>query len=258
MIITSLDSFTVTSNGYDLLETGSENPSSAALWLRKKTAECEEKARAYFAEKKRTKYYAFTGYFENLDRDMSYLFPLTDEQVDRIRQLFMEIYRSVFLKSGYKPEEIASTFEEAMEDEENPFEGVEGVNPELDELVFDPLTNLDFRMELKHIDLQHPSCLYEVIVVDYGAPYGKSLVPDKEKVDLTDDEYIYLLTQRLLYNGFTFNRLILYKPELAQKIIHQLDDFDGNGILERGCPYLIAFDEVNADAEAILKKEKEG
>lgn len=254
MIITSFDPFTITSNGYDLLETGSENPSSAALWLRKKTADFEAKARTYFAEKKRTKYYTFTGYFENLDRDMSYLFPLTDEQVERIRQLFMEIYRSQFLKCGYKPEKIASTFEEVMEDEENPFEGMMGVNSELDELVFDPLADLDFAMELKHIDLQHPGYLYDVTIVDYEAPCRESLVPIKKKVKLTDDEYLYLLTQRLLYDGFTFNRLILYKPELAQKIIHQLDDLDGNGVLERGCPYLVAFDEVNADAETILQK----
>lgn len=253
MIITSLPSFTITSNDNDLLETGSENPSQVALWLRKETAKYEELAKAYLAQKNREKYYAFTGYFENLACDMSYLFPLTDEQVERVKQLFMEIYRSGYLKCGFKPEEIAPTFEEAMENEDYPFEGVKGVNPELDELVFDPLTDLDFGMDLKHIDLEHPHYLYEVTVVDYNP---QSMVPVKNKVELTDDEYIYLLTQRLLYGGFTFNRLILYKPELAQKIIHRLDDSDGNGIMERGCPYLIAFDEVNDDARAILKKKK--
>jgi hypothetical protein len=81
--------------------------------------------------------------------------------------------------------------------------------------------------------------------------FGKE--PVKVKASLTDEEYVYLLTQRLLNDSFSFNRLLLYRPELAQKINEQFDGCCNDFLFESDTPFLIVFDEVNADAEAILK-----
>ena len=71
-------------------------------------------------------------------------------------------------------------------------------------------------------------------------------------VELTDDEYIYLLTEQLLDRSpNTYNRLVFDRPDLAEKVcgIAELSFFDGNEIGDN--PYLIIFDELLEDAEAI-------
>lgn len=245
-MITSVGSFTVRSGGYDLLETGSENPSATALWLRKKMAECEAKAKAYFATKERKRYYVFSGRQEQLDREVNLLFSLTDEEVARVRQLTVDTYKMGI--KDYNEEEWASTFEEVCEDA--PLYEMEGRNPELDKLIFDPCNNLDFQLALYSIDLNHSCNLYKVTYQEYGQK------PKKEEVELTDEQYIYLLTQRLLFEHFNFNRLLLYRPELAQYISVQLDGCCNDYLFESYNPYLIVFDEVNEDVAKIREQDK--
>jgi hypothetical protein len=71
-------------------------------------------------------------------------------------------------------------------------------------------------------------------------------------VELTDEEYIYLLTEQLLDRSpNTYNRLVFSRPDLAEKVcgIAELSIYDGYEIGEN--PYLIIFDELLEDAEAI-------
>ena len=254
-MITSLESLTYESSGFDLLEEGNDNPSNNALWFRKQAAEHEAKAKEYLAEKKRVKYYNFSGYCEQLDSNKNYLFPLTDQEVARIRQFVVEINREKSLKAGYKKDEIPTTYNEVCDNGED-LCYMEGDNTELDSLVFDPLTNLEFNIELKSIDLEHPICMYEMSYVGYDWKWEKPSAPKKRLVQLTDDEYIYLVVYRLLYDRFTFNRLVFCRPQLAQKICAQLDTSDDSILFEKGFPYLVVFDEINADAEMIREKEK--
>ena len=254
-MITSLKNFTYESTGFDLLETENDNPSNTGLWFRKEAAEYEAKAKEYLAKKERVKYYAFSGHCEQLDSNKSYLFPLTDQEVARIRQLVVEINREKSLKANYKENEIPTTFEEACDDIEYLYY-LEGDNAELDSLIFDPLTNLEFPMDLYTIDLEHPICLYEMSYVGYDWKWEKPIGPIIKRVQLTDEEYLYLVVYRLLYDRFTFNRLLFCRPELAQKICAQLDTSDDTILFEKGFPYLVVFEEINADAEKILEKEK--
>lgn len=71
-------------------------------------------------------------------------------------------------------------------------------------------------------------------------------------VKLTDDEYIYLLTEQLLNRSpDTYNRLVFDKPDLVEKIC------DDSGLAYyfdfaiQDNPYLFIFDELLEDAEAI-------
>lgn len=255
-MITSLQNFTYESPGFDLLEEGNENPSSNALWFRKQAAEHEAKAKEYLAAKKRIKYYAFSGYCEQLDSNKSYLFPLTDQEVDRIRQLVVEINREKSLKANYSEDEIPTTFEEVCNGDDGYLYYLEGDNAELDSLVFEPLTNLEFHIDLYTIDLEHPICMYEMSYVGYDWKWKEPKGPIKKWVQLTDEEYVYLMVYKLLYDGFTFNRLLFCRPQLAQKICAQLDTSDDTILFEKGFPYLVVFDEINADAEMIREKEK--
>jgi len=255
-MITSLKSLTYESPGFDLLEEGNDNPSNNGLWFRRQAAEFEPKVKDYLADKKRVKYYTFSGYCEQLDSHDSYLFPLTDEGVERIRQLVVEINREKSLNAGYKEDEIATTYEEVCEDEGELYY-IEGDNAELDSLIFDPLTNLEFHIDLHYIDLEHPICTYEMSYVGYDWKWEEPQGPIKKRVQLTDEEYIYLVIYRLLYDRFTFNRLLFCRPELAQKICAQLDTSDDTIIFEKGFPYLVVLDEINADAEKILESMKE-
>ena len=50
-MITSLKNFTYESTGFDLLETGNDNPSSTGQWFRKEAAEYEAKAKDTWQKK---------------------------------------------------------------------------------------------------------------------------------------------------------------------------------------------------------------
>lgn len=245
-MITTFNAFTIKSRGYDLLETGNDNPSSAAKWLREKTAECEAKAREYFATKQRIKYYLLSGRLE-LGSECHYLLPFSDEEVARVKQLVVDEYKA-YMDEDEGP--IASTFEEVCED--LPLYELEG-NEELDRLVFEPAQD-DFIGEyvnVHKIDFEHPRYLYRASYFEFGMEK-----PYVTKVELTDEDYIYLLTQKLLNDHFSFNRLLLYRPELAQDINEQLDGCLHDYEWESDNPFLIMLDEIDMDAAAIKKREK--
>ena len=248
-MITTFNAFTIKSRNYDLLETGNDNPSSAAKWLREKTAECEAKAREYFATKQRTKYYLLSCQLE-LGSECHYLLPFSDEEVARVKQLVVDEYKAYM--DGLEGEDgpIASTFEEVCED--LPLYELEG-NEELDRLVFEPAQD-DFIGEyvnVHKIDFEHPRYLYRTSYFEYGMEK-----PYVTKVELTDEDYIYLLTQKLLNDHFSFNRLLLYRPELAQDINEQLDGCLHDYEWESDNPFLIMLDDIDMDAAAIKKRKK--
>jgi hypothetical protein len=244
-MITSFNSLTYFSNNYDLLETESENPSKTALWVRKKFAESEAKARASFATKQRKKHYQFSGITPE-DHETSFSYPLTDEEVERIKKLTVEAYKA-YIGDDYD-ENWANTFEDICQDCE--LQELEGINPELDELIFDIYDRVDGPFTLHSIDLKRAHYFYYMTYQEFGKE------PQKVRAHLTDEEYIYLLTWKLTYENFNFNRLLLFRPELAQKISVQLDGCNNDYLFESNNPYLIVFDEVNDDAETIMKKEE--
>lgn len=249
-MITTFNAFTIESGNYDLLETGNENPSDAAKWLREKTAECEAKAKEYLATKQRTKYYLLSCELE-LGAERYYLLPFSDEEVARVKPLVVDEYRAYMGVDGSEGEDepIASTFEEVCEDIH--LCELAG-NDELDSLVFERAQN-DFGeyVYVHSIDFEHPRYLYRTSYFEYGMEK-----PFITKVELTDEDYVYLVTQKLLNERFSFNRLLLYRPKLAQAINEQLDGCAHDYLWESDGPFLIMLDEIDMDAEAINKREK--
>ena len=246
-MITSFNSLLYRSSNYDLCETGSENPSETALWIRKKTAECEAKDKAFFATKERKKSYVFSGEVpENCPR--SFLCCLTDEEVTRVKKITIEYYNDDVRKNmpNWDETDLVSSFDQLCE--KDLLAEMYGKNQELNDLIFNRYNGYDGPFILHSIDLQNAYCVYSMTYQEFGKE------PIKVKVSLTDEEYIYLLTQRLLNDSFSFNRLLLYRPELAQKINEQLDGCCNDFLFESENPFLIVFDKVNADAEAILKE----
>jgi hypothetical protein len=71
------------------------------------------------------------------------------------------------------------------------------------------------------------------------------------RVVLTDEEYLYLLTEHVNDRYFTFNRLLLLNAPLAQKICAATADVDSTMVASTN-PYLILMDEVASDMETIV------
>jgi hypothetical protein len=72
------------------------------------------------------------------------------------------------------------------------------------------------------------------------------------RADLTDKEYITLLTELLVHKTeYTFNDLVFEHPSIARKIAASRPVIDEDGFEFFGCPYLIILDEAIKDVEAI-------
>ena len=97
------------------------------------------------------KYYHFTGEVPESCEVHPY-FPMTDEEVARIRELTVEAYKA-YVGPEYD-ENWASTFEEICEDCE--LWQLQGFNAELDELLFNSFDEFDgLPFSIFSIDLQH-------------------------------------------------------------------------------------------------------
>lgn len=241
----------VETNGYDVaaeLEKQGDGL-GMATYIRNRQKECEEQARQYLAEHPKTTYYVMTGHPSYIDDDSDmeciHLMAYTDDEVQRIKQLFVDVY-NIGIED---PSMILHSFEELADDFCTSYETEYG-SDELDALVWKRAYEEGF--EAKSIDLLHPVHSYRFREWEYNPrkdEMGRRLV---HSVILTDEEYLYLLTQQLMDRHFSFNRLLLYNPRLAQKIC---DATDGDEMFPSFSPYLILMDEVVNDVEQILGHE---
>ena len=242
----------VDTNGYDAVaeieSTGDKY--GTAKYIRERKKECEEQARKYLAEHPKTNYYAMHGYptmFDTEDNDPQddylYLMTYTDEEIRRIKELFLEVWND-----GIEdPSQRAQSFEDIQQEKLTRYE-FEGGNDELDSLVWDRAREEDF--VACEVDLLHPVHAYRFRTWEYDSVKDEmKKYPSYYRIILTDEEYLYLLTEQLFDRHFSFNRLMLYNAPLAQKICNASD---GNFMLESLNPYLIIMDEVMADVEQIV------
>lgn len=234
---TSFKGFGIRSNKYDLFQHNCDDTSETAKWLRKQWAKYETQVKDFLTKKELKKHYAFTFNCEQEEDEYTFLFPLTDNETARIKELL-------------------DVLDEDSDYREGGLGELEGENAEFDALVFSHYPMVTPSLFLERIDLEHPHHLYQMSYVGYDTDWEEPSKPTPVKVELTEEEYIYLVTYRLVYNKFTFNRLLLARPELAQTISAQLDYLYEDIVIEKGFPYLIVMDEINADAEAIEKLTK--
>jgi hypothetical protein len=205
-------------------------------------ATVEEKVREVMNIKDRKTYFIFSGgsNLEFDDTEREYYLDYTEDEISRIKNLFIEAYND-----GLSEDERVSTIEEV--EKLIGLDELKGYHEDLDKLI-DRCWDLDFY--LQHIDFQ-PRHLYTMSML-FWSPYTEQMsdrIPFR--VELSDEEYEYLLARQFSSELFTFNRLIGEKPELAYKISDAADGRIGGGISNNGHPMLIIFDEVLADVESV-------
>lgn len=202
----------------------------------------EAKAREVMNKKERKSYFVFSGgcNLEFDDTERAYYLDYPESEMSRIKNLFIEAYND-----GLEPEKRVSTIEEV--EKEIGLDELKGYHKDLDKLI-DRCWDLD--MYLGHIDFQ-PRHLYKMSFLFWN-PY-KEEMSDRISfdVELSDEEYEYLLVRQFSDESFTFNRLIGEKPELAYKISDAADGHLGYGVSNNGFPMIILFDEVLADVESV-------
>lgn len=209
--------------------------------------ESQAVAKDILSKKDRKTYFIFSGSssVEYDDGEYSYYFDYTEEQMARIKLLFVEAYND-----GLDEEDRISSFEEIKN--EIGLHELEGYNTELDNLIN---RCFDKNMFLEDIDFT-PRHLYSMSCYYWDRFTEEMTQRIKFWVELTDEEYEYLLTCQLGDSQFfTFNRLLFERPELAEKISDEADARIGYGIMNNGYPFLVLLDEVVADVEAFRGPE---
>ena len=206
-------------------------------------------AKDILSKKDRKTYFLFSGTStdEFDDGEYSYYYDYTEEQMTRIKELFVEAYND-----GLDEEDRISSFEEIKN--EIGLHELEGYNTELDSVINRCFDNNLF---LDDIDFT-PRHLYNMSYYLWNRFTEEISQRVKFQVELTDEEYEYLLTCQLGdYQFFTFNRLLFERPEIAEKISDAADSEIGFGISNNGYPFMVLLDEVVADVEAFRGPESQ-
>lgn len=209
---------------------------------------CEEKAKNYFYnQKKPKKGYNVTGTSiysaDDVDDYDGNYFVFTDEEVAKIKQLMVDTWNG--------DEKEYKEFEEALYEEDMRLEELYGRNPELDKIFFNRLGNS--LKSIGYVDWDNPQYEYNVSVHGYYKENNQYPVCHC-LINLTDEEYILLLTNQLYKRVFTFNDLLHSKKtrNLALKIHDKLYGVFDEFLEETALfPFLISLDEVEKDAYEI-------
>ena len=201
-----------------------------------------EKAQEFLNQKARVKHYRISGVFneEYGDGDTWAIFEYTDEEVARLKHLFSEALVS-YLNLPNKEYSL-----EEIKEEANLWE-LKGQIEELDEMFFTPCEE-NYFMDPEDIDFEHPVYFYNMSCYVFNAEEKKVQGPAPFRIQLSDEEYVYLLTQQLMCrDNFTLNRLFEMNPKLAMKINRQAEDAYYGFMSFYRMPFLVTMDEVIED-----------
>ena len=96
--------------------------------------------------------------------------------------------------------------------------------------------------------------LYEMTCAKVNVEERKLFDHQKVEVELTDEEYVYLLTRALLYGTtYRFSHLRHENPALAQKVFTQAMAGYPDDLKSEGALYQIAFSEMHDNAKEIIQ-----
>ena len=186
--------------------------------------ECLRLVQEFLATKKRENSYRIRSIQEGTGHEHTWIEPLTDEQVARIREL-KEFYGEYFVRH-------------------------------LDEVFPDPdvIYELSYGEEIQDIDLDNVLHEYRIAIHEL-LPDGTT-VSHPYKIELSDEQYVELVALHLFDNDFTVNLLRFRDRSLYDAVMLGVDGFFWNldDTLEVSNPYLPTLDEAKADAEMILEK----
>ena len=204
-------------------------------------AKAEVEARDYLInKKKRDPMFVFLG--KTFDEPITISRSFSQEEITHIAQLLVNAYNDTHASewSVNTIDQISMcTYLYELEDYNN---------KELKKF-FKFFKDLD--VKLNSFNLQ-PHFLYEMSCYFWDITKRKITKRYPFSVDLTDEEYIYLLTEQLVHKTeYTFNILVFERPSLARKIANSAKNAYKDGFNAYGCPYLVILDEVIKDAYAI-------
>ena len=214
---------------------------------RKRWAECQQRAQAYLAEHPKAMFYevdaevgeTWIDAMNSTENDKGewvtrvYL-PYTDNEVLRIKHKILDLWNA-------SHQQKAHSFEELNIDDLTPYRGK---NKVLDKLLWKRAEDTE-GVKLKTIRFNNPCRYYRFssfMIIEWDE---KLIDRHRFMLRLTDEEYLYLLTERLFSgSSFSLNELYCYNPTLAQSI---------NDMMYH--PQVIWFDELDKDYEHILAIE---
>ena len=99
-----------------------------------------------------------------------------------------------------------------------------------------------------------PEPRYEMTIAKINLEEHCLSDPMKVNVELTDNEYVYLLTRALLYgSSYRLTHLNKEHPALAQKIFEQGKAQYPDELQTAGTPYQMLFDEMHENAKEIIQ-----
>ena len=248
---TNFEAGVIDTKGYDVIaELEDQNLKE---YLIKRREEAAQKARQYLAENPKKVYYCMTGYPTDVpwdevpEQDFCSLISYTNEEVERLKQLIVEVWNM-----DAEPENQINSYDEL--DPDCNLDDLRGCNSELDQLLWERAEKQDFALSM--IDLNTP--LHAYLFSGYRYDVNTQTMDTHRyyrRVVLTDEEYLYLLTEHVNNRYFTFNRLLLVNAPLAQKICAATEDVDSTMVASTD-PHLILMDEVASDMEAIIGSKK--
>lgn len=213
--------------------------------IAQRKAKAENQAREYFYNKKERKpyYWAEGNTLDDVDNHNEVFFPLTDDEVTRIKQLIIDT-----VNAGQPEAEHVSTVKEAIDclTYYEIFEQCEELRTLLgsrcEEANLDP-SNIDFDKRYY---------FYKFSALAFNHNENKVCGPIAVEVMLSDEDYLTLLSLQLYdRENFCFNQLLKTNPELADRLNSRVEGEIYGWRFPVHVPFAILFDEVRADAEAI-------
>ena len=213
------------------------------LIAEKRSAEVETKAKQYFyKQKKRMPYYDLSiANANNFDEEVTVEHYCSEEEFAQLSQHLIDAFNKKFPSQG-----PITTIDEL--NKERCIYELHGIDPMIDKFL---LSDGERGITVTEIG-PTPHYLYNMSYYFWNSTTERMSKRNRFSVELTDDEYIYLLTEQLLYRSpNTYNRLFFSNPDLAMKICAGAENpFSGDDDI-RDVPYLIIFDELLEDAEVI-------
>lgn len=213
------------------------------LIAEKRRAEVESKAKQYFyTQKKRMPYYDLSiANADNHDEEVTVEHYCSEEEFAQLSQHLIDAFNKKFPSQG-----PITTIDEL--NRKRCIYELHGIDPTIDKFL-----SSDSERGIVVTEIgPTPHYLYNMSYYFWDSTTGRMSKRNRFSVELTDDEYIYLLTEQLLDRSpDTYNRIVFSCPDLAKKICADAENpFSGDDDL-RYNPYLIIFDELLEDAEAI-------
>lgn len=182
---------------------------------------CAELAKEFLAGKERKDYYEIMAFDEDDMTEVRFLQGFSEDELNALRALREKYGKEDFVKH-------------------------------LDEVYPDPddIHDLTCGRDILGIDLDVPYHQYRFVRHELK---GDTLTTHDALVELTDEQYVRLLSYCLEDKGMNVNKLRYADKVLHERVIRDVDlDLCFDDCYSGNCPYLITMDEVKEDAERIL------